>query len=966
MDMDGYQITVKAPDGNAITMSAEQFEVWQKENNPPEKEMEFSKDEYRQQRVCTTLYRKYDFVRVRALANIDQDIYYREKPNEFTGETTYHKLEDKTAERIVRDEYLRIYHMAPGKKVKDAVLTLRVNVMKEVDAINDKLIEVAPSLFWDMEAMTLTDQPPAPCFRQLFDSGGSDEIAVDATRMSTSMIRTYYNVTLNHLKQNDGFIVPDNDLFDIENKHLKPFWTWADQDPEVYNDLLKAAASVFMKNKPKGSFILIGPTRNGKSNLSNSTPVLAKVVNTSASNNTPVYSEIKWVSHGDLKPGDEVLSWRGRFKKIVATVKHPAGKFYRLTLQDGRTIEAGEDHLWSVVPKTRLAGHHPRVRDAHGRPTNKRYSIPIERYDPDMWEIMSTKELLKDYRAPDKISKEGWVKKQCKYYIPPAQPVALPDQSYPIDPYVLGIIIGDAHITEKGAVRISGMDPELIETVTNRPAYIEEKKTAKSKAGTINYGGTTAAYKDKLVKLGLVHKRSYEKFIPGQYLIGSIEQRYALLRGLMDTDATISHAKSNSDINQVEFSTASKQLADQVRSLVFSLGGSATIHERMGKYRLPDGTYKNTRPNYRLFIRTLENPFRLPRKASCWRPQKWLGYTAITNIEYIGEQEAQCIAIDGDEHTYLATENYIPTHNTFIKMLHIMLGRNNTSAVKLADFNEPRLNMTLSTSFLNAPDEEDEGRKNDLLQSQGLFKSVAAHESVQLKVYFSQKPQWVSTKFMCFFPMNHYPEWSGTGAAACMKRSLILPFRADLSKFDNTGKDFVEETFTASFYEALVGVLLGIAKYYETHTFELSDKAKEMKKKVNDEVDNITTYINRLMVWFNGYKSTNLVYEDYKIWCDQNSIKWQYKNVFSDRLNMISHEGRYTPNWDSGSFKVQRFDDTRGRNIFYEDFPVEQFGGKKICDFINGNGDNTDCKSVIFELDQLLERKKAQEVTGDE
>lgn len=566
--MDDYQITVKAPDGNAVTMTAEQFEVWQKENSPSEKEMNFSPTEMKQQRVCAALYRKYDFVRVRSLENIDQDIYYREKPMPEVGETTYRKLTDKTAEKLIRDEYLRIYHMAPGKKVKDAVVTLKVNVMEEVDSINDRLIEVAPNLFWDMEAMALTSEPSAPCFRRLFDSDGSDEIAIDATRISPQMVRTYYNITLTHLKQNDGLIIPDNDLFDIENKHLKPFWTWADEDPEVYNDLLKAAASVFMKNKPKGAFILIGPTRNGKS--------------------------------------------------------------------------------------------------------------------------------------------------------------------------------------------------------------------------------------------------------------------------------------------------------------------------------------------------------------------------------------------------------------TFIKMMHIMLGRNNTSAVKLADFNEPRLNMTLSTTFLNAPDEEDEGRKNDLLQSQGLFKSVAAHESVLLKVYFSQKPQWVGTRFMCFFPMNHYPEWSGTGAAACMKRSLILPFRADLSKFDNTGKDFVEETFTAQFYEALVGVLLGVAKYYETHTFELSDKAKEMKKKVNDEVDNITTYINRLTVWFNGYKTTNLVYEDYKIWCVQNNIKWQSRSVFSDRLNMISHEGRYTPNWESDSFKVQRFDETRGRNIFYDDFPVEQFGGKKIEDFINGNGDNTGCKSVIFELDQLLERKKAQEVKGDE
>lgn len=385
--------------------------------------------------------------------------------------------------------------------------------------------------------------------------------------------------------------------------------------------------------------------------LSNTTPVLCAI----KGSNTDEY-EIKWVPFGEIKHGDKVISWDGSFKDVVLDESHGEEEFYRVTLRDGRSIEVSEGSLIPHILHSQLGGHHPRVRDANGRITNKREVIPLERYEPSAWKLATAKEMIGDYLGREKVSKEGYRRVEHKYYLPPSHPVELPEQKLPIDPYVMGIILGDGSITKEGQVRITGMDPELISTVTHMKALFRPERSTK---GVNNYDGSTARFANELKQLGLAGTYSYNKFIPEQYLIGSIEQRYAFLRGLLDTDGTISHGESNIENNQVEFSTTSKEMAMQVQSIVYSLGGTASIHSRLGKYKKPNGDTVYTRENYRLFIRSLECPFRLLRKAQYWNPQKRLGYVSIYNIEHIGKQSAKYIAIDGAEQSCLASRLFV-------------------------------------------------------------------------------------------------------------------------------------------------------------------------------------------------------------------------------------------------------------------------------------------------------------------
>lgn len=300
--------------------------------------------------------------------------------------------------------------------------------------------------------------------------------------------------------------------------------------------------------------------------------------------------------------------------------------------------------------------------------------------------------------------------------------------------------------------------------------------------------------------------------------------------------------------------------------------------------------------------------------------------------------------------------------STYLKMLHVLFGRNNTSSVRLSDLNNHGLNGDLWTTMMNAPDEEDEGRGKDLLEAQGNFKSIAAHESLKLRRLYAQNGQWVNSDFMCFFPMNHFPEWKGNGAAACMHRTLPLFFNNDLSKFDNTGKDFARETYTSYFFSYLLGVILAIASYYNETEIKFSDKMKHDQERVAEEVDNISLYLDRFKSWFNGYKSKKLVYSDYQLWCRERDLRWQEYSVFSHTLEMRGPK-LTSLSLDDRRISVYRIGNRSGNNYFREDLVVPQLKYRTVAELITTDTSKGRTeRSVVAMLDELKDAAENQEV----
>lgn len=167
----------------------------------------------------------------------------------------------------------------------------------------------------------------------------------------------------------------------------------------------------------------------------------------------------------------------------------------------------------------------------------------------------------------------------------------------------------------------------------------------------------------------LIGKKSGEKFIPDLYKFGSIEQRWALIQGLFDTDGSI----GNDSRHNVSYSTTSKQLAMDVQEVLWSLGIMTSIQPCSCKREWNE----SAGIEYRLHVKVQDKDkakfFRLPRKLerakeACKvvkRREKKFDTVAIKSIEKLDKKEPMtCIMVDDPEHLYLAGKGHIVTHNT--------------------------------------------------------------------------------------------------------------------------------------------------------------------------------------------------------------------------------------------------------------------------------------------------------------
>lgn len=310
--------------------------------------------------------------------------------------------------------------------------------------------------------------------------------------------------------------------------------------------------------------------------------------------------------------------------------------------------------------------------------------------------------------------------------------------------------------------------------------------------------------------------------------------------------------------------------------------------------------------------------------------------------------------------------------STMVKMIHTLLGRANTSSVRLSELSDTHKNLTLSTTLFNAPDEETEGKDMDA-DAIANFKTMAAHEPLLLPVLYETKPQWVQTNFVSVSPMNSEPEWKGDSASACMQRSLIIQFHADLSKFDNSGKDFARETFTADMYSQLLGVVLALARYYSDHKLTFSEDMENAREIIGEQVDNRVEYADLFNKWFVGYKREKDIFTDYKAWCKMHG----YQYVTMKRLMFAINErgkGAYRTNlgrdWSNKSIPAFRLGKAsrKGKYFLVNEY-IDEIGST-IGDRLYANPEVEDPQtldhSVVQDLEDWLAQKQIKEAKDGE
>jgi hypothetical protein len=366
------------------------------------------------------------------------------------------------------------------------------------------------------------------------------------------------------------------------------------------------------------------------------------------SNQTLIYTPNGTKKMGDIMIGDKVIGSNGKPINVIGVFPQGIRETYKVTFNDGFFIFTDESHLWSVSSSNHgKNSNNNRLKKTLTLSTKQMYENHIIQDQGRGYNNFRTYSINTHYRGSNGAN---------KWQIPIVEPIEFENnEELPIDPYLLGLILGDGHI-QSISCRFETHRDDFDELFGDFKIK-ENKQYDNKRTCSISIG-------EPLKNLSLSHTRSHNKFIPDIYKYTSVNNRLAILQGLMDTDGYCMLSK-NGNFCGTEFSTVSEKLCDDLCEIVHTLGGIVRKRKRKSFYK-KNGERIECRPSYRLNIKLPKgmNPFRLKRKSDRYNePQKYQTGRYISKIEKQGEYECTCISVDSVDNLYVA-EHCIVTHNT--------------------------------------------------------------------------------------------------------------------------------------------------------------------------------------------------------------------------------------------------------------------------------------------------------------
>jgi deoxycytidine triphosphate deaminase len=351
---------------------------------------------------------------------------------------------------------------------------------------------------------------------------------------------------------------------------------------------------------------------------------------------TPVPTPGGWRTMADLEPGDVVFDETGAPTTIVAATPPMIGRPCReVIFSDGTRVIADADHQWVTV-------------DKNGR-----------RYGRNRVEVRTTDEIARTMR----------VRGEMNHHVPLAGPVQYPAKDdLPIEPYTLGAWLGDGTTT---APAITSYDDEILEQISGEgypvrrlayaPRLFRVGATGRTRDVTTGRYERNGTLSSQLRNLGMREG----KYVPRPYLEASVEQRTALLQGLMDTDGFVDDVAG-----RCEFTSVNEGLADSVVELAASLGFRPIKTE--GRATL-QGIDKG--PKYRVKFTPDRPVFRLSRKLARQKPAdaKFHRFRAIDVVREVASVPVRCVQVASPRGVFLVSRSFIPTHNSSLGRLGLLI-----------------------------------------------------------------------------------------------------------------------------------------------------------------------------------------------------------------------------------------------------------------------------------------------------
>ena len=331
----------------------------------------------------------------------------------------------------------------------------------------------------------------------------------------------------------------------------------------------------------------------------------------------------------DLNVGDYVFNPNGEPTKVTNIARWKNRRIHKVTTCDKQSVWADENHEWVVK----------RVFDRKK-------------------EILETKFLFKNPLTEGK-----------RPILEMHSALNLPYKNLDIDPYILGVWLGDGHSC---GTTITSTDDYIIKQWENYGVVLGLKMVNFDTISyrLINKKGKSNILKEKLKSLNLINN----KHIPNEYLWASKEQRLQILQGLLDTDGYI-----NPTDGTVEFCSKNENLATGVMHLVHSLGGKASLSKNKSFLYKKDCGFR-----FRVRFH-LENCFQLQRKNQfAVKLKRNKNRHLSVSEEKMGN--TVCIEVEDSSHMFLCGTGMIPTHNsTFLGYTSMEMGKINQCPVLILD-----------------------------------------------------------------------------------------------------------------------------------------------------------------------------------------------------------------------------------------------------------------------------------------
>lgn len=354
----------------------------------------------------------------------------------------------------------------------------------------------------------------------------------------------------------------------------------------------------------------------------------------------------------DIQVGDEVFGMDGKTHKVLATSEIMTGhRVFDVVFDDGTTVRADAEHLWETFTYAERSALHKRSPEyREQRRKNRKKRGTGRRPDLAARNALQSAtytplEVLGGIRTTLEIKETLYADKKGRlnHAIKMPAPLDFPEKQLPIEPYLFGFWLGDGDCSG-GRLTIGDQYKSDALQILKETGWEVRKQPA------ANWGYRVVGLTTALKLSGYLDN----KHIPEEYLQGSIDQRKALLCGLMDTDG---YACKD---GQCEFYSSSDILVRGASRLLHTLGIKHAIRVKVP----PKNTHHSH--SYRIKFVAPFPVFRLEEKRKRQNlklrdTQKWRYVVEVREVE---SEPVKCIAVDSPDKLYLAGEECVPTHNS--------------------------------------------------------------------------------------------------------------------------------------------------------------------------------------------------------------------------------------------------------------------------------------------------------------